>query len=61
MEWSGDGISVKLWQQGAEEPAEYNYITWNSAFAAGSDARFNFVTNAQSYLHLDNIRIYTEN
>lgn len=61
MEWSGDGISVKLWQQGTEEPAEYNYITWNSAFAAGSDARFNFVTNAQSYLHLDNIRIYTEN
>lgn len=61
MEWSGDGISVKLWQQGAEEPAQYNYITWNSAFAAGSDVRFNFVTNAQSYLHLDNIRIYTEN
>ena len=60
MEWSGDGISVKLWQQGTEEPAESTLITWNSAFAAGSDVRFNFVTNAQSYLHLDNIRIYKE-
>jgi hypothetical protein len=42
MEWSGDGISVKLWQQGAEEPAQYTYITWNTAFAAGSDGRINF-------------------
>ena len=58
MYWNGNQVSVKLWEKGTEEPADYTFITWNSAFGADNKVRLNYVTNAQSYLHLDNIHFY---
>jgi uncharacterized repeat protein (TIGR02543 family) len=60
MYWDGNQVFVKLWEKGTEEPSEYTFITWNSAFGADNKVRLNYVTNAQSYLHLDNIHFYHE-
>lgn len=58
MECSGNTVSVKLWERGTEEPAEYTFTAQNDCFAAGANVRINYVTDAQSYLHLDNIHFY---
>lgn len=60
MYWDGNQVFVKLWEKGTEEPSDYTFITWNSAFGADNKVRLNYVTNAQSYLHLDNIHFYKE-
>ena len=61
MEWDNDWVYVKLWEQGTEEPADYTFSTQNDAFTADNKVRINYVTNAQSYLHLDNIHFTASN
>ena len=58
MDWNGDYISVKLWERGTDEPADYTFTTQNACFTADNKVRINYVTDSQSYLHLDNIRFY---
>lgn len=61
MDWNGDQICVKIWERGTEEPADYTFTTQNACFTADSKVRINYVTDSQSYLHLDNIRFYDAN